>query len=138
MRRPIIKISHNTRELGLTVGFLNACGCPRPSVEKTSLLIRREGCPPPVERIYKTDGCNHWVELVEQEVAGAEYPEFERDCDGTIVFYFDCTLKELPLGRYTGILKTEKKELLSFAIEITEEEYKLESLASEGYVWKRN
>lgn len=136
MARPIISITKETRELILSVSFLNSCGCPRPDFEDLHLDITRDGCKALPERVIRTDGCAVWVELVEAQPVGVSYPLFEDTCDGDLIFYFDCLMDDLPIGRYVGTLRSGLDKILSFGINLTDNKYTLGKLSSEGYKWK--
>lgn len=136
MARPIIQISNETRELIMSVSFLRSCGCPVFNFSNLTLDVVRDGCGPDPSLHLETDGCSFWYVQETPQPIGVQYRVFEIDDGGNLVFYFDGAIKELPFGRYVGIIKANKTPLLEFALDIIPTQFELTSARTEGYKWK--
>lgn len=129
--RPIIEINRETRELVLSIGFLGECGCSRVPCEDLKLVLVKDGCPTELTRVYKNDGCSWWYEDVMSEPYGVEYPLFEINDDGHLVFYFDDVILDLPEARYVARVETSEEVLVSFAVDLVGQRYELKHLSKE-------
>lgn len=136
MRRPIVPVYRDTRELVVSVGFLRDCHCPQFNFENVKLSIIREGCEPEPRLTLMTDGCSYWFESEIPGPVGVSYPLFEVDQDGNLVFYFDNSLQDLEDGRYVATISANDTPLVSFAIHFQTPKYKINSINKESYTWK--